>query len=265
VYEEPAIESSGKPVATIAYVVELTPKSLSISSQQGLVALLVACYSGRVLSEAAGHHHDHTILPHEYPEDHHYGRATAGKIGMWIFLLSDAFSFGGLLLAYGILRGGSEGEWGAGLPDLGINFTAALTFLLICSSVTMVLAYAAAVEGNKKGIIKWLGLTVLGGALFLCGQMQEYFGAFSFIFHHPGLVAEGLIFGKSHYATTFYCITSFHGAHVFTGVTYLTITLFRAMAGKYDNGDYNEIEIAGLFWHFVDLVWILVFTFVYLL
>lgn len=183
---------------------------------------------------------------------------------MWIFLLSDAFSFGGLLLAYGILRGGYTGEWKQG-PEFGINFTAGLTFLLICSSVTMVLAYAACVERDRKGMVKWLALTVLGGTLFLCGQLQEYWGTFSFIFGHHGLIQEGLTFGSSHRATTFYCITGFHGLHVLTGTIYLTITLFRAMAGKYDDGNYNEIEIAGLFWHFVDLVWILVFTFVYLL
>lgn len=218
------------------------------------------------MSSAAADHHHPAILPHEYPEDPQYGRATAGKIGMWVFLLSDAFSFGGLLLAYGILRGGTEGPWPPeGAPVLGINFTAGLTFLLICSSVSMVMAYAACVEKNRKGMILWLGLTVLGGALFLGGQMQEYFGTFEAIFHHEGLVAEGLGFGDSHYATTFYCITGFHGLHVFTGVCYLTITWIRAIMGKYDDGNYNEIEIAGLFWHFVDLVWILVFTFVYLL
>ncbi|MEQ9502067.1 MAG: cytochrome c oxidase subunit 3 [Deltaproteobacteria bacterium] len=214
---------------------------------------------------AADHHHP-AILPHEYPEDAQYGRATAGKIGMWVFLLSDAFSFGGLLLAYGILRGGTKGEWVAeGAPEFGINFTAGLTFLLICSSVSMVMSYAACVEKDRKGMIKWLAITVLGGVLFLCGQMQEYFGTFEAIFHHEGLIAEGLIFGQGHRATTFYCITGFHGMHVFTGVVYLSITLIRAIMGKYDDGNYNEIEIAGLFWHFVDLVWILVFTFVYLL
>jgi cytochrome c oxidase subunit III len=213
-------------------------------------------------------HHDHhpTILPHDYPVDAHYGRATLGKLGMWIFLISDAFSFGGLLLAYGILRGGADGPWPPeGLPTLGINFTAGLTFLLICSSVSMVMAYAATVERNRSGMIKWLAITILGGVLFLCGQMQEYFGTFAFIFHHPGLVAEGLKWGETHYATTFYCITGFHGMHVFTGVCYLTVTLINALRGKFDDGNYNAIELVGLFWHFVDLVWILVFTFIYLL
>src|SRR3954469_515836 len=101
------------------------------------------------------------------PPDEHFGVATLGKIGMWMFLLSDAFSFGGLLLGYGILRGGSAVWHHPGEPQLGINFTAGLTFLLICSSVTMVMAVANAAEGNKGRVTMWLALTALGGALFL--------------------------------------------------------------------------------------------------
>lgn len=200
--------------------------------------------------------------PIEWPDDPHYGRASVGKIGMWIFLLSDAFSFGGLLLAYGILRGGSDVWRDPALkePALGINFTAVLTFILICSSVTMVLAHAAAVEGKRQETIKYLGLTILGGVLFLTGQYQEYWG----IVGH-GLISEGLIFGKSAYATTFFVTTSFHGLHVLTGTIYLIVILIRTAMGKYDGGNHDHIEICGLFWHFVDLVWILVFTFIYLL
>jgi cytochrome c oxidase subunit III len=216
----------------------------------------------RMSATAAAHHEEHG--PVEWPPDEHMGRASLGKLGMWIFLLSDAFSFGGLLLAYGILRAGAK-TWppdpALKEPVLGINFTAALTFLLICSSVTMVLAHAAAVEGDRKRLLRYLGLTILGGALFLCGQYYEYFGMGS----HGGLVAEGLRFGQSAYANTFYVTTSFHGMHVLTGVIYLSVMFIRSWMGKYDNGNHNHIEIVGLFWHFVDLVWILVFTFIYLL
>src|SRR5262245_47254730 len=200
--------------------------------------------------------------PKQWPSDAHYGMASGGKIGMWIFLLSDALSFAGLLLAYGILRGGAKVWHDPALhePRLGINFTAGLTFLLICSSVTMVLAHAAAVEGKRKELCLFLGLTILGGVLFLCGQYQEYFGLWS-----EGLIHEGLHFGASHYATTFFVTTSFHGLHVFTGCCYLTVMLVRSAMGKYDNGKHDHIEILGLFWHFVDLIWILVFTFIYLL
>jgi heme/copper-type cytochrome/quinol oxidase subunit 3 len=211
-----------------------------------------------------GEHHG----PIEIPDDPQYGVASPGKLAMWIFLLSDGFSFGGLLLTYGILRGGAK-AWPPNPelhePHLGINFTAGLTFLLICSSVTMVLAHAAAVEGNRKKLVGFLGLTVLGGVLFLCGQMQEYFGAFQALGLGEGLIAEGLHFGASAYANTFFVITSFHGMHVFSGVVYLTVMLIRSALGKYDNGNHDHIEILGLFWHFVDLVWILVFTFIYLI
>ena len=214
-------------------------------------------------AHAASDHHE--IV---YPNDPLYSRITAGKVGMWLFLLSDGFSFGGLLLAYGILRGSSD-YWGCINPELvaqygctaepilGINFTAVLTFVLICSSVSMVMAHAAAVEGDKQGTVKWLVATIIGGALFLCGQYEEYWG----IVGH-GLLNEGLNFGQSHYATTFYFITSFHGLHVTTGVIYLTAVLGATLM---DKADANTIEVCGLFWHFVDLVWILVFTFIYLI
>ncbi len=209
-----------------------------------------------------GHHDDHgSGDPHEaWPPDPYMGSASMGKIGMWFFLCSDALSFGGLLLAYGILRGSSTVWHHPGEPALGINFTAGLTFLLICSSVTMVLAHAAAVENKRKEMLLYLGLTILGGVLFLCGQYKEYFGIGG-----PGLVDEGLVFGHSAYASTFYLITSFHGCHVFTGVILLTVTFIRALLGQFEGGKHNHIEIAGLFWHFVDLVWIIVFTFVYLI
>lgn len=202
---------------------------------------------------AVAHGHHAAALP----PDAQFGNATSGKIGMWIFLLSDALSFAGLLLAYGILRGGSEVWRHPNEPVLGINFTAGLTFLLICSSVAMVLAYAAKTEGNEKQANFWLAMTALGGALFLCGQFQEYFGIWS-----KGLTREGLIFGHSHYATTFFCITGFHGLHVLSGTIYILVTLVRNLRGK---ATANEIEILGLFWHFVDLIWILVFTLVYLI
>jgi cytochrome c oxidase subunit III len=206
--------------------------------------------------------------PVEIPEDPQYGVASPGKLAMWIFLLSDGFSFGGLLLSYGILRGGAK-QWPPNPelhePHLGINFTAGLTFLLICSSVTMVLAHAAAVEGNRKRLSTFLALTALGGVLFLCGQAQEYFGAFRALGLGEGLIAEGLHFGASAYANTFFVTTSFHGMHVFSGVVYLTVMLIRSLLGKYDGGNHDHIEICGLFWHFVDLVWILVFTFIYLI
>src|SRR5687767_14708052 len=190
-----------------------------------------------------GHHGEHHGLGgHLLPSDPAVGLATSGKIGMWIFLLSDAFSFGGLLLGYGILRGGAKVWINQGEPELGINFTAALTFLLICSSVTMVMAVATSAEGNRKAATTWLLLTALGGAVFIVGQYHEYF---VIVWH--GLTTEGLTFGNTAYASTFYVVTSFHGAHVFSGTVYILITALRNMAGK---ANANDVEILGLFWHF---------------
>jgi cytochrome c oxidase subunit III len=120
-----------------------------------------------------------------------------------------------------------------------------------------VLGYAAMVEGNRKKATMFLFLTALGGILFLTGQYHEYFGIW-----HPGLTKEGLVFGQSAYASTFYVTTSFHGLHFFSGVFYILTTLVRNVRGR---ATANDIELLGLFWHFVDLIWILVFTFIYLI
>ncbi len=192
-----------------------------------------------------------------WPQDPQFGRASAGKIAMWIFLVSDGLSFAGLLLSYGILRGESQVWRHPDEPALGVAFTAGLTFLLICSSVTMVFAFEAALRDERKRAALFLGLTALGGGLFLLGQYSEYFGIL-----HPGLTKEGLVFGQSAYASTFYVITSFHGAHVFSGTVYILVTLVRWLRGR---ATAAQIELLGLFWHFVDLVWILVFTIVYLI
>ncbi len=132
-----------------------------------------------------------------WPADAQYGTATPGKIGMWIFLVSDAFSFGGLLIAYGILRAEQPGWIPAGEPLLGVSFTAGLTLLLILTSVTNVLAFSAAQDGRRREASLLLGLTALGGALFLVGQYQEWFGIVG-----SGLVHEGLVFGHSARATS---------------------------------------------------------------
>src|SRR2546425_11121551 len=201
--------------------------------------------------------HAHGTRELVWPQDPLFGRASAGKSAMWIFLVSDGLSFAGLLLAYGILRGESLVWRHPGEPARGVAFTAGLTFLLICSSVTMVFAFEAALRDERKRAALFLGLTALGGGLFLLGQYSEYFGIL-----HPGLTKEGLVFGQSAYASTFYVITSFHGAHVFSGTVYILITLVRWLRQK---ATAAQIELLGLFWHFVDLVWILVFTIVYLI
>ncbi len=188
--------------------------------------------------------------------DPHFGTASSGKLGMWIFLLTDGMGFAGLLIGLAILRAGAP-VWP---PDpevdkLGIPFTAVMTFVLICSSVTMVMALAAANEGNRKGLLGWLGATIAGGLFFLLGQAKEW----------TGLMKEGMTVTHDHFGGTFYVITGFHGLHVTTGVIYLTIIFLLSLKRPVDAKHSNLVEVAGLFWHFVDLVWILVFTFIYLI
>lgn len=189
-----------------------------------------------------------------------FGQATNGKIGMWVFLATDGLTFSGFLLAYGILRARNP-EW----PDpdhyLGIFLSGVATFILICSSVTMVRAQAAGEAKLKKEMLFNLGLTILGGLSFLGIQAYEY----THLAHSQGMVLWEFVKGPPQFASTFFMVTGFHGFHVLSGVIYLMTIFGRALAGKYDDGNVNEIEIAGLFWHFVDLVWILVFTFIYLI
>ena len=182
-----------------------------------------------------------------------------GKFGMWIFLAGDAMSFGILLVGYGVLRAASS-NWPIPNDILGIGLTAFMTFLLIVSSLTMVKGLSAVKKGDIAGLKKYLGFTILGGVIFLSLQAYEW--------NH--LIHEGLGFsenpwGSSLFGSTFYSITGFHGMHVTGGVIYLSIVLINAQMGKFSSENYNLVELVGLYWHFVDLVWILVFTLVYLI
>ncbi len=199
------------------------------------------------------------------PEDVNFGKATGGKVAMWMFIAQDGMSFGGLLFAYGVLRSSAQ-EWPIPAEVLGIGLTAVATFLLICSSLSMVFAVLAAQERNQAALVRWLGVTIAGGATFLGIQAYEYYhlvhnGVGFITSSHNGESINNL------FGTTFYAVTGFHGLHVLSGVIYLTIIFRGAQKGKYTQGgtSYSPVELVGLFWHFVDLVWILVFTFIYLL
>jgi cytochrome c oxidase subunit III len=189
-----------------------------------------------------------------------FGNATHGKVGMWVFLVTDAMTFAGFLIGYAILRVRTP-EWPHPATYLGINLSAFMTFLLICSSVTMVLAQAAGEEKKIGKMLRYLLLTAAGGAIFLSLQVYE----FNHLAHGMGMTFSDFIHGHPNFASTFYVITGFHGLHVLSGVIYLLIMSARTLLGKYDDGNINHIEMCGLFWHFVDLIWILVFTFIYLL
>jgi heme/copper-type cytochrome/quinol oxidase subunit 3 len=179
-----------------------------------------------------------------------------GKLGMWLFLAGDAMSFGGLIVGYGILRHASA-SWPVPAEVLGINLTALMTFVLIVSSVTMVQSLAAIQNGDLPRFRKFMGFTILGGAFFLGCQAYEW----THLIGHT-LPEHNLFFSTNLFATTFFVLTGFHGMHVTGGVIYNICVLLAVNRGRYEA---KHVEIAGLYWHFVDLVWILIFTFVYLI
>jgi cytochrome c oxidase subunit 3 len=208
-----------------------------------------------------------------------------GKIMMWFFLLSDAFTFSSLLVYYGAQRF-TKFTWPVpdlvfqsipGITDSGapLVFVGIMTFILIMSSVTMVLAVEAGHRRAKKEVIWWMVATIVGGFMFLGCQALEWSHL-----HHQGFwfatipSAEVLTqffhgpvstVAAQQFANLFFTITGFHGFHVFTGVLINIIILFMTINGTFEKrGHYLMVEKVGLYWHFVDLVWVFVFTFFYL-
>lgn len=177
------------------------------------------------------------------------------KLGMWIFLASEVMFFTGLIGSYIILRWGASSSWPEPGEVLNVPITAGNTFLLICSSVAMVKAFAAIEEGNQKGLKLWLLATIVMGAAFVGVQAYEYIE----------LVGHGFTPASGLYGSTFYAMTGFHGFHVSMGVLCMIWVLGKAMRGHYTQENHQGVEVIGLYWHFVDLVWIILFTIVYLI
>jgi heme/copper-type cytochrome/quinol oxidase subunit 3 len=195
------------------------------------------------------------------------------KLGMWVFLLSEVMFFTSLIGSYVILRFAQPEHFAAPGVVLNVPLTALNTFFLICSSVTMVKAFAAIQQGDQAGLKRWLLATIVIGSVFVGIQAVEYTIlagehfvpiAAEYAPHGRG-VEEGPVVGGPLYGATFYTMTGFHGAHVTIGVLCLMFVLFRAMKGSYTATDHGGVEIIGLYWHFVDLVWIILFTIVYLI
>jgi len=186
---------------------------------------------------------------------------------MWLFLASDAMGFMGLIGAYMVLRISTDNWKVEALdPNFGINLTAFMTFLLIVSSVTMVKALSAIQRGDQKGLTRWLGFTILGGLTFLGLQVYEWT---HFIGEMNGLLAASPLadatnVGRTGFQQTFFTLTGFHGLHVLSGVIYLSCIWIAAKRGRYTKASHSPVELVGLFWHFVDLVWIVLFTILYL-
>jgi heme/copper-type cytochrome/quinol oxidase subunit 3 len=200
------------------------------------------------------------------------------KVGMWVFLASDVMFFTALIGTYIILRFSTDLTWAQPGAVLNVPLTAFNTFLLICSSVSMVKAYAAIADGDQRGLRLWLGITILCGAAFVGVQVYEYIKLVEHGLTPAGYregselaelaAATPLKYGTAGglFGSTFFSMTGFHGFHVTCGVvsmSYLYIT--KVLPGKYSRQDYRGIEVIGLYWHFVDLVWIILFTIVYLI
>ena len=187
----------------------------------------------------------------------HIGRLgiDTRKLGMWIFLASEIMFFTGLIGSYIVLRFANLDHWPVPSAVLNIPLTAVNTFLLICSSATLVLGLASVQRGYREGLQVGLFLTVLLGSIFLSIQVKEY----------GELIHKGLTISSSIFGSCFFMLTGFHGAHVFAGVVWLVVVLVRTFLGYFSPLEYAGVEIVGLYWHFVDLVWIILFTILYLI
>ncbi len=217
-----------------------------------------------------------------------------GKLMMWFFLLSDAFTFSALLVTYGLVRSSHQAYEGAveaftfsqqywpipekvfeAVPFLhGVSaplvFVGIMTFILIMSSVTMVLAVEAGHRMDRKAVEKWMLWTIVGGLAFLGCQAWEWAHFIHGVEGGPAgsFMGANLVtnqYGPPDFAAFFFFITGFHGFHVFSGVCLNFLIYYNTVMGVYDRrGHYEMVEKVGLYWHFVDLVWVFVFTFFYL-
>jgi heme/copper-type cytochrome/quinol oxidase subunit 3 len=204
--------------------------------------------------------HDHD--EHAHGGDHGHGNLVENnymkvpniKLAMWTFLGSECMFFGALIATYFFYVGKSIG---GPLPIeiFDINITSISTFLLLFSSFTMAMAVDSLKSGKPPAAVKWLIATVLCGGSFVGFQVYEFIH-----FVHLGLTLDVSLFGS-----TFFVMTGFHGGHVTIGVIWLSMVAVMIHQGKITPEKAVVVESAGLYWHFVDIVWIVIFTFVYLL
>ncbi len=178
------------------------------------------------------------------------------KLGMWLFIVSDALTFAALLVTYSYVR--VVNEWPhpfAFYP--AIIFSSVMTLVLLSSSLTMVFGVDAAAHNDRKAAAKWVWLTALGGLTFIVLHLYEWNHLI-----HEGVRPFTNPFGTPLFGASFFLITGLHMTHVAIGVVYLSVIALRFGGGKYDSED---VEVAGLYWHFVDLVWMFVFPLIYIM
>jgi len=201
-----------------------------------------------VAAHGASTHHD----------EHGHSTSTGisnTKLAMWLFLGSECLLFGGLISTY-LLYKNRIAEGSIGPKEVfDIPFTSVSSFVLLMSSLTMVLALSAIQRGDERANRVWLLTTATLGAIFIGGQVYEFTG-----FYREGLGYTTNIFGSA-----FYTLTGFHGVHVSVGIVMLMSLFVRSVRGRLHQQHAETVEIIGLYWHFVDVVWILIFTIVYLI
>ena len=199
---------------------------------------------------------DTAALQERPAEDHHKpGGISSSLLGMVLFIASEIMFFGGLFGAYFTLRSAAP-EWPPpDNPHLSAPYAAVLTAILVTSSVTMQFGVWAIRKNNQRRLILWLGVSLLLGATFLTMQALEY----------ANLIREGMTLSSGVFGSTFYTLTGFHGAHVAGGAAFILIVLLRARSGQFTARYHDTVEMASYYWHFVDVVWIGLFSTIYLL
>ena len=178
----------------------------------------------------------------------------AKKMAMWVFIIADTATFAGCLVAYGFIRNGTP-DWPR--PFHSITNVALMTFILLTSSLTMLIGVRSAQKGDKAGAFRWTMITAAAGILFAALHIREWMGMIgegATLFHNP--------WGTPLFGSSFFSITGLHLLHVTGGVVALIAVGLRYRGGRYKADD---LEITGLYWHFVDLVWMFVVPLVYLL
>ena len=178
------------------------------------------------------------------------------KLGMWLFIVSDALTFGAMLMAYSYVR--VANDWPTPFDFYpAIIFSSVMTLVLLSSSLTMVFGVACASRGDRAGTKKWIWATMAGGLLFVILHSYEWSHLI-----HEGLRPFSSPYGTPLFGATFFTLTGLHMTHVVIGVVYLGVVAGGFGKGRYDAED---VEVVGLYWHFVDLVWMFIFPMVYLL
>jgi cytochrome c oxidase subunit 3 len=205
-----------------------------------------------VAAHAIGAHDAHDDHHHGPPEAHRSSRVEPAFLGMLLFIISEVMIFGAFFTAYFFIRVVGGAEWPAAgdhLPKLIAGFN---TAILISSSFTIHFAQESIKKNNRLGLQTGMVATWLLGATFLFIQINEYV--------HIGFAPQ-----DSAQASIFYGLTGLHGAHVFIGLTLLAFVTIRSFRGHFTPEQHRGVEVPGIYWHFVDVMWIIVFTTVYIL